>query len=172
MDAEQVLTESFQAAAEAVPRARTAIAGFAAAHGATGECLDAVRLATSEALTNVIVHAYPRDAGSVHLTAAVANGELWVLVSDDGQGLHARSERSGLGLGLALIAQLCDEFAIARRSNGGTELRMRFNFHDAESDGGQRAREQTSLSRGGSPDAFGWPPRRSRTARAPASAIS
>lgn len=128
MSAEEVLTESYPAVADAVPHARARVTGFASAAGAEGEALDAIRLAASEALTNVIVHAYPRDPGEVHVTVAVADGELWLLVGDDGQGLQARSERPGLGLGLALIAQLCDEFSIVKRSGGGTELRMRFKL--------------------------------------------
>lgn len=128
MSAEEVLTESYPARADTVPRARTRIARFASVAGAEGEGLDAIRLAASEALTNVIVHAYPEDPGEVHITVAAADGELWLLVSDDGQGLQARSQRPGLGLGLALIAQLCDEFSIVKRSGGGTELRMRFNL--------------------------------------------
>ena len=35
----------------------------------------------------------------------------------------------GLGLGLALIAQLADDFQIHSRGTGGTELQMRFNLH-------------------------------------------
>ena len=129
---EDVLTASWPAVADAVPTARLQISRFAEGNGAHGDCLDAVRLATSEALTNVVVHAYPAGLGELHVTAAMAEGDLWVLVSDDGQGLQARSERAGLGLGLALIAQLCEEFAIVKRASGGTELRMRFVLsHDA-----------------------------------------
>jgi hypothetical protein len=32
----------------------------------------------------------------------------------------------GLGFGLSLISQVCDEFEIAKRSSGGLEVRMRF----------------------------------------------
>ena len=126
MTDDDALTRSWPATAESVPRARAHIEYFAARNGASGDCLDAIRLAASEALTNVVVHAYPAEQGQVHVTGAMAEGHLWVLISDDGQGLQARSERPGLGLGLALIAQLCDEFAIVKRSAGGTELRMRF----------------------------------------------
>lgn len=128
MGADAVLSESYPALAEAVPRARSRVTGYALRAGASGERLENIRLATSEALTNVVVHAYPDEAGAVHVTVARADSDLWILVSDDGQGLQAQSPRSGLGLGLALIAQLCDEFAIVKRAEGGTELRMRFSL--------------------------------------------
>lgn len=111
-----------------MPEARHAIAALAVAAGATGDELHAIRLATSEALTNVVVHAYGGGAGRLHVSVAVADDELWVLVGDDGGGLHAGTSRGGLGVGLALIAELCDSFAIVNRSSGGTEVRMQFTL--------------------------------------------
>jgi two-component sensor histidine kinase len=49
-----------------------------------------------------------------------------VLVSDSGCGYQTPPERPGLGLGLVLIADACDEFVIAERAEGGTEARMQF----------------------------------------------
>jgi anti-sigma regulatory factor (Ser/Thr protein kinase) len=120
------VSESYAAVPAAVGRARRAVAALARAAGATPEQFDEIRLATSEAMSNVILHAYRDRPGEVHVTAAVAGGELWVLVADDGAGLHPGAATGGLGLGLILIAQACDELTIVKRSNGGTELRMRF----------------------------------------------
>jgi anti-sigma regulatory factor (Ser/Thr protein kinase) len=109
-----------------VPEARRAITEFAKAAGASDEQLQAIRLTTSEALTNVVLHAYPAWMGHVHLTVKVAGGELWVLIADSGCGVHAGHDSNRLGLGLALISQLTDGFSIVERSSGGTELRLRF----------------------------------------------
>ena len=128
------LSECYPAIPGSLPIARRAVTALAAEGGATDEEIDEIRLAVSEALTNVILHAYQDDPGDIHLTVAVAGGELWVLVGDDGGGLRPRSDRSGLGLGLALIAQSCDELTIVKRSGGGTELRMRFRLEAATSD--------------------------------------
>ena len=49
------------------------------------EQLEAIRLSTSEALTNVVLHAYPAQMGHVHLTVRLAGGELWVLIADKGK---------------------------------------------------------------------------------------
>ena len=131
-DVQASLSESYAAVPASLVRARRAVAALALAAGATAEQLDAVLLAASEALTNAIVHAYRDRSGDIHVTAAVAGGELWLLVADDGDGLHQRGGKSGLGLGLTLIAQACDELTIVKRSTGGTELRMRFRLGAAD----------------------------------------
>ncbi len=121
------LSETYPAAPESVPRAREVLAAFAAGAGARCEELDRIRTAASEALTNAVVHAYaPRVKGHVHIAARLTGRELWILVADDGCGLRARSDSPGLGFGLTLIAQVCDDFSVQERSSGGTELQMRF----------------------------------------------
>jgi anti-sigma regulatory factor (Ser/Thr protein kinase) len=118
--------ESYPAVAESVPVARRAIMACAAEAGASPEQLDAIELAVSEALTNVVLYAYPWRTGEIHVTARIAGNELWVLIADNGCGMHAGRDTDGLGLGLALISQMTDGFSVVGRSSGGTELRLRF----------------------------------------------
>ena len=123
------LNESYPAVPESVPRARHALTDVATAAGAGGERLEEIRLAVSEALTNAVVHAYRgSEAGRFQVTAAIASGEFWVLISDDGRGLHAWNDSRGLGIGLSLISGLSDDFAIVTRGSGGTEVQMRFDL--------------------------------------------
>lgn len=128
MPTKQCLDESYPAVAGSVPLVRTTLTAFAASAGATPEQLEAIEMATSEAVTNAVVHAYGDDPGDIHVTAAVAGGELWILIADDGRGMQARAGSRGLGVGLALIAHAADGFAVASRSTGGTELQMRFSI--------------------------------------------
>jgi stage II sporulation protein AB (anti-sigma F factor) len=125
------LNESYPALASTVPVARRALTEFAADAGVSPARLEEIRLATSEALTNAVVHAYREEPGTIYVTAAVVADELWMLISDDGCGLRARANRPGLGLGLALIAQASDDFMIVPRAAGGTEVRMRFDLRPA-----------------------------------------
>lgn len=127
--------ESYPAEPASVSAARQAIAECAAAAGATDEQLDSIRLASSEALTNAVRYAYRARVGHVHVTARVAGGELWVLITDNGCGFHTGQESDGLGLGLALISQSTDGFSVMERSTGGTELRLRFRLDGAATDG-------------------------------------
>ena len=134
-DAVKPLTATYAAEPDAVPRARRTVRTFAAELGASAEQVDAIRLAVSEAVTNVVRHAYRDQPGQIYLTAALVSDELWILVADDGCGLEPRTDRPGLGLGLALISQVSDHLAIVGRACGGTEVRMRFDLdHERRDD--------------------------------------
>jgi len=89
---------------KSVPRARRAIAAML-------EGLDVdlwpVGLVVSEAVTNVVLHAYrDREPGRVRMEATVADGLLTVVVADDGIGMSPRADSPGLGVGLVLIRRL------------------------------------------------------------------
>jgi anti-sigma regulatory factor (Ser/Thr protein kinase) len=124
----KTLQQTYPALAESVRPARHALTRFAALAGASSEQIEAVRQASSEALSNVVQHAYPESPGSVYITAGVAGGELCLLIADDGSGIHPHLSRGGLGLGLVLIASLCDELQIVKRPSGGTGLWLWFKL--------------------------------------------
>lgn len=141
----QTLSQTYPAVAASVPRAREALSTFAQSAGANDDQLDAIRLAVSEAATNVVVHAYDDAPGRIQLDAGLSSGELWILVGDEGVGMRPQVQSPGLGFGLSLISQVCDEFEIAKRSSGGLEVRMRFllggqTVHWAGRTGGSRIR--------------------------------
>lgn len=120
--------QSYPAAARSVGAIRAGVRRFALSVGPSPAVVDAVELAVSEAATNVVVHAY-RDGnvtGTIDVSAMVAADELWVIITDAGLGLRPRADSPGLGLGLAIIAQLADGLDLVRPSEGGLELRMRF----------------------------------------------
>lgn len=126
------LSEVYPATAESVVAARNLAADFAAESGAPTDTVESVRLAVSEAVTNVVLHAYAPGEGSgpqtVQVTLALTGDEMWILVADDGRGHQADPISPGLGWGLALIADASDDFLITERSGGGTELQMRFGL--------------------------------------------
>ncbi len=129
------LHECYPAVADSVSRARDAVAAFAQSAGATTEQLDAIKLAVSEAATNVVVHAYECHPGDLYVEGRLASGELSIRVADDGLGLRPNIDRArpnidspGLGVGLALISQVADAFAISTRPPRGTEVQMRFKL--------------------------------------------
>ena len=122
------LTKSYRACADSVPEVRRVLSELATAAGATPEEVEAIRLAASEAATNVVVHAYRDRPGEIHVTAAAVLDEFWILIGDDGCGMRVRSDGPGLGLGLMLISQESDDFTVLTRSSGGTEVRMRFDL--------------------------------------------
>jgi serine/threonine-protein kinase RsbW len=97
---------------------------FAGQNGA-GERLRAdIALAVSEAVTNVVKYAYGPVGGMVELEASADKGWLEIRVRDQGEGF-VPGPSDGLGLGLALIADICTDLAISQESTG-TEVRMRW----------------------------------------------
>lgn len=123
------LDTSYLAVARSIGEARRQVAALAASDGAGEEDLERIRLAVSEALSNAVLHGYGcKDAGLVHLTAAVIEGELTVVVADDGCGLGHARRSEGLGLGLAVITELADSLSVISRASGGTQVEMRFQL--------------------------------------------
>jgi anti-sigma regulatory factor (Ser/Thr protein kinase) len=86
-----------------------------------------VSLAVTEAVANVVLHAYPTGGGDVTVTVDTVGDDLVVVVSDSGVGGHSfqSSGQAGLGLGLALIRELSTSATIAPTSEG-TAVTMRF----------------------------------------------
>lgn len=98
------------------------------AGGPQMRCAD-VALATSEALTNVVMHAYVDrpGPGPMRIRAGRVDHRLLVEVEDDGVGLRPRVDSPGAGFGLALIATLAAELELANGPTGdGTLVRMSF----------------------------------------------
>lgn len=118
--------------------ARQAVVGAAEAIGLDDRSGD-IKIAVTEACTNVVVHAYdPGGDGDRPLEVEVRCGAegLEVAIRDEGVGMGRASERGGLGVGLSLMAALADRVEIARAADdGGTEVRLRFGPADA--DGGE-----------------------------------
>lgn len=109
---------------------RATIARFATKAGAPQAIIDGVKLAVSEAATNVIVHAYREsgEPGSIYLEANVQGAELQVSVADEGPGLRRRDDSPGLGLGLAIINRLADKIELLQGGQGGLRILMRFSL--------------------------------------------
>jgi anti-sigma regulatory factor (Ser/Thr protein kinase) len=142
---ELALEESYPAVAAVVPHARRRVADFASEAGASGEQLEGIRLSVSEAVTNVVQHAYGGRPGAVHLSAAAISGELWILVADDGRGLEPNRNSAGLGLGLAWMAQFSDGLTLVQRVSGGLEVRLRFDLLDGAAEPQAPAEKVSSL---------------------------
>ncbi len=111
---------------------RSEVVSFASEHGVREPPIGDLKMAVSEAMTNVIVHAYD-DAtpGSVDVSVAigVARREVTVVVADQGAGMKPRPDSPGMGLGLPLIGNLASQLQIAPAASGrGTEVRMRFDL--------------------------------------------
>ena len=92
-----------------------------------------VGLATSEAVSNVVRHAYRSGQGRVDLEAMIDAKEVLIKVCDRGPGLTARSpERTGLGL--PVIGRVSDGVTVSSDAEG-TTVSMRFVLRPSETRG-------------------------------------
>jgi serine/threonine-protein kinase RsbW len=134
MTTESTASWSFEAVPSAPGDGRRAVNAFAASAGATTRALHSIALCVSEAMTNVVVHAYRHDdrPGRVEVEASLDGQSLWVRVRDRGHGLEPRIDSPGLGLGLPLISQISASSQIVSPDDGGTEVIMRFDLGEQE----------------------------------------
>jgi two-component sensor histidine kinase len=76
---------------------------------------------------------------------------LLVHVADEGVGLRPRADSPGLGLGLGLMAQMADDFAITHRHElRGTIVSLRFALGGREPEADTAAAPRTGGSAAGS----------------------
>ena len=74
---------------ETAGEVRRRITEFAAAHGAGLRLQADIALAVTEAVTNVIVHAYPAGrVGTLMIAADIEEDELEIVVTDEGEGFR------------------------------------------------------------------------------------
>lgn len=124
------LRMTLPARAENVTVVRQALAGVCEALDVDHDVLADLKIAVSEACTNVVVHAYADGAGGVLEVdlQPVDDHRLSVVVRDHGSGVTPRVTGCGpgLGLGLPLMATLAEEMQIASGPGRATEVSMTF----------------------------------------------
>ena len=125
---------SLPARPENVAILRHVLGGVGDAIGIDPEALADLRLAISEACSNVVVHAYPgEEEGLMDLEVTIVSPEeLQLVVRDHGRGMAPRADSPGLGVGLPLIATLADALQLTNGTDGGTEVRMTFRVGPAD----------------------------------------
>lgn len=116
--------------------ARSAVACFAAQLDPTLEEMGDIRTAISEAVTNCIVHAYPKELGMITIRCRILKDRvLDVVIKDRGVGIadldQARkpmfttggSERSGMGF--TIMESFMSSFSVTSEVGKGTTIHMR-----------------------------------------------
>ena len=125
--ADPELEATFPGTPPGVGALRRAVGEVARQAGLAKDAVDAARLAASEAASNAVVHAYrDRDhTGPLRLNARVEQGELHLVIADEGGGLSPRTDSPGLGLGLPIMALITERFEVVSGPEG-TEVHLAF----------------------------------------------
>jgi serine/threonine-protein kinase RsbW len=106
---------------------RHVLGAFAEALRLPPDLVEDMRLAVTEACTNVVRHAYhDGELGTIDVVIRPNGDRLDLIVSDQGRGLGPSADGGGPGLGLPLIAALADSVELDRLPSRGSRVAMSF----------------------------------------------
>lgn len=125
-------TLSIPSRTAAIDDARSWVGGYLAPAGASSDAVWAIEMALTEALANVIAHAYGGDESrEIHLGLELDAERCEIEIVDFGVPFDASSyvapdldEARAGGYGVHLIEQLMDEVERTALPDGGTRLRL------------------------------------------------
>lgn len=127
------------ARAENVMLVRQSVEGAVARMGVTGQQLDDIKLAVTEACSNVVKHAYGGEAGPMSVAVDCIDGIVRLTVADSGSWREAGPAVAGRqhGMGLQIMKSVTDDCEI-RRGVSGTDVVLAFKLDgdDAANGGG------------------------------------
>lgn len=130
---------TFPAVPELVSTIRLSVSSMASRIAFNVEDIEDIKIAVSEACTNVIQHAYsestPQSDKTIQLNIELTSEKISITIQDQGKGfdtaiLGTRSQKEssedtlGLGLGLAFVQNLMDHSDIQSEENKGTTISM------------------------------------------------
>lgn len=128
------VTIEFRSQTENVAFARTTVAMFASRLNFTLDEIDEIKIATSEAVSNAVVHGYKGGSGPIRLILDIIDGDLVISVEDEGVGMadidwaiqptHTTEPEDRMGLGLAFMHEYMHDIQIQSKPNEGTAIRM------------------------------------------------
>lgn len=116
--------------------ARAVAGAFAARLDPTIEELNDIKTAVSEAVTNAVVHAYPRGAGEVLMRGEIEGQEVTFEIADRGRGIADTEEamqpffttlpgEERSGMGFTVMQTFMDELKVISEKGKGTRVIMR-----------------------------------------------
>ena len=127
------ITMVLHSLSENVAIARVTAAAFAAQIDFTINEIEEIRVAVSEAVSNVVIHGYAEYEGQIQLIMNLYEDKLEYIITDEGKGIAdvslARqpsysSDPERMGLGFVFMESFMDELDVTSEVNKGTTVRM------------------------------------------------
>jgi serine/threonine-protein kinase RsbW len=121
--------------AEYVSTVRLAVSSLAAQAGFDIEVIDDIKVAVSEACSNILCHSRIGDDGAYRVECTRHAEKLEITVADEGVGFDADNYETpnpeclhAGGLGIYIIKALMDEVQVTSKSGEGAVIRMTKNI--------------------------------------------
>lgn len=126
--------------------ARTVASAFASALDPTVEQLSELKTAVSEAVTNAVVHAYPKGGGKVFMSGKISGDAVYITVADEGVGIEdvarareplytGKPEEERSGLGFSIMESFCDEVTVDSAPGAGCTVTLAKRMGGQEEEG-------------------------------------
>lgn len=133
------MTVSFKAISVNEAFARSLVAAFCVQANPTLDEITDIKTAVSEAVTNSVVHAYPKNTGDVTLNVKLYENGALITVSDTGIGISnfekarepffttkPNEERSGMGF--TVMETFMNSVEVKKNGSRGVKIQMFKNF--------------------------------------------
>lgn len=119
----------FKAIAENEAFARNVVASFILPLNPSLNELDDIKTAVSEAITNVVVHAYPQSTGYVTMKVTTQGNLISITIADNGIGIQdieraltpfytSKPEEERSGMGFTVMESFMDKLEVKNTGNG------------------------------------------------------
>lgn len=115
--------------------ARASVAAFCLQSNPSLDEITDIKTAVSEAVTNAVVHAYPKKVGDITIRVVINEDKIYVSVTDYGVGVDniekirepfyttkPNEERSGMGF--TVMESFMDEVKVEKNSTKGLTIKM------------------------------------------------
>ena len=104
--------------------ARTAVTSFTSQLNPTLEEMGEIRTAVSEAVSNCIIHAYPKEIGDITLCCRILEDNvISIVIKDRGVGFHGTLEGHD-GMGFLIMKSCVTELKVVSVPGKGTTVHM------------------------------------------------
>ncbi len=116
--------------------ARVCVASFCLPLNPTIDEINDIKTAVSEAVTNCVVHAYPKGVGDVVVRVEFDNNDVVISVSDEGVGIKdfqrarepfytTKPEEERSGMGFAVMESFMDDVQLQKNGEKGLKVVLR-----------------------------------------------
>ncbi len=137
------MTLTFKAISSNEAFARSCVAAFCTQLNPTLDEIVDIKTAVSEAVTNCVVHAYPKGEGDITLNVKLTQDKAIISISDNGIGIPnfekarepfytTKHDQERSGMGFTVMESFMDSLELSKNNNRGLTVRMEKKFGDAE----------------------------------------